>query len=93
MSSSVLHLGEEGPILDQVAEADCLVLGITILLPEKYIPFFVQHELPEGVLKLKQPLHTDEDSAKATNTPQQHDQASELSQNTYSVGCRGSGHS
>ena len=47
----------------------------------KYLPFLVQHQLPEGILKLEQPLHADEDSAEVSDTPHQHAQAMKFSQN------------
>ena len=41
----------------------------------------MQNQLPQGILKLDQPLHADKDSAKASDAPHYHAQAAKLSQN------------
>ena len=58
------------PSLNQVAEADGLLLGIAICTAfRKILPFLVQHQQPGGILALEQPLHADKDSAKVSDTP------------------------
>ena len=65
----LLNLGKEEPIFNCGEEADGIFLGLIILLPPKYLPFLVQHQLPEGILKLEQPLHADEDSYTTPTCP------------------------